>query len=227
MAVVTVSRQLGCGGDETARGVAEVLGWRFIDREIINRAAEAAGVPDAALRELEYEGQRNLVDRILEAMRLMPPIPAATEVGLIEAGAPLSVPFGGLFTPAMTPLALTMEDYVRMVEMVILDLAREGDLVTVGRGSQVLLRDMPGSLHVQIVAPFEKRVEAMMERDNLPRPAAVTRVRTSDQARADYLRRYYNVNWLDPTLYDLVINTARVPVPAAIELIVSALKAMA
>ena len=44
----------------------------------------------------------------------------------------------------------------------------------------------------------------------------------SDRARADYLRRYYGVNWLDPQLYDLVINTGRMSVHAAVQVVVLA-----
>ena len=119
-----------------------------------------------------------------------------------------------------------MNDYVRMVGMVIRDLAREGRVIIVGRGSQVLLKDHPAALHVQIIAPFWHRVKRIMEREGLERRAAVSRVRTSDRARADYLRRYHNVHWLDPQLYDLVINTDKVPVEVAVKLIVEASRAL-
>jgi cytidylate kinase len=119
-----------------------------------------------------------------------------------------------------------MDDYVRIVGMVIRDLAREGGVIIVGRGSQVLLKDHPAALHVQIIAPFWHRVKTVMERECLERRAAVSRVRTSDRARVDYLRRYHNVNWLDPQLYDLVINTVKVPVEVAVKLIVEASRAL-
>jgi len=119
-----------------------------------------------------------------------------------------------------------MDDYVRMVGMVIRDLAREGGVIIVGRGSQVLLKDHPAALHVQLIAPFWHRVKIVMEREGLERRAALGRVRTSDQARAGYLRRYHNVNWLNPQLYDLIINTAKVPVEVAVRLIVEASRAV-
>jgi len=226
MTIVTISRQLGSGGNEIAACVAGALGLRFIDREIINRAAHEAGVPKGALREMEYEGQRTLVEQVLDILRQMPPIPNPQETAQREVSTPLSVHFGGIFSPTLRPMSIAMDDYVRMVGMVIRDLAKEGRVIIVGRGSQVLLKDHPVALHVQIIAPFWHRVKTIIEREGLERRAAVSRVRTSDRARADYLRRYHNVHWLDPQLYDLVINTAKVPVEVAATLIVEASRAL-
>lgn len=226
MAIVTISRQLGSGGNEAAAGVAEVMNLRFIDREMINRAAHEAGVPKMALQEMEYEGRRTLVEQVLDILRQMPPVPNPLETAQREAATPLSVHFGGIFSPTVRPMNTAMDDYVRMVGMVIRDLAREGGVIIVGRGSQVLLKDHPAALHVQIIAPFRHRVKTVMEREDLEYTMAVNRVRASDQARASYLRRYHNVNWLDPRLYDLVINTAKVPVKVAVELIVEASRAI-
>jgi len=226
MAIVTISRQLGSGGNEIAAGVAEAMSLRFIDREMINRAAHEAGVPKIALQEMEYEGQRTLVEQVLDILRQMPPIPNPLETAQREVATPLSVHFGGIFSPTLRPMSTAMDDHVRMVGMVIRDLAREGEVIIVGRGSQVLLKDHPAALHVQIIAPFWHRVRKVMEREGLERRAAVSRVRTSDRAQADYLRRYHNVHWLDPRLYDLVINTAKVPVEVAVRLIVEASRAL-
>jgi cytidylate kinase len=226
MTIVTISRQLGSGGNEIAASVAEILGLRFIDREIINRAAYEAGVPQIALQEMEYEGQRTLVEQVLDTVRQMPPIPDPPETARREAAKLLSVHFGGIFSPTLRPMSTGMDDYVRMVGMVIHDLAREGRVIIVGRGSQVLLKDHLAALHVQIIAAFWHRVKTIMERESLERRAAVSRVRASDRARVDYLRRYHNVHWLDPQLYDLVINTAKVPVEVAVGLIVEASRAL-
>jgi len=226
MTIVTISRQLGSGGNEIAADVAEALGLRFIDREIINRAAHEVGVPKIALREMEYEGQRTLVEQVLDILRQMPPIPNPPDTAQREAATPLSAHFGGIFSPTLRPMSTAMDDYVRMVGMVIHDLAREGGVIIVGRGSQVLLKDHPAALHVQIIAPFWHRVKTLIEREGLERRVALSRVRASDRARADYLRRYHSVNWLDPELYDLVINTAKVPLEVAVGLIVEASRAL-
>ncbi len=221
MSIVTISRQMASYGCAIAAEVARTLGFRLIDREIIHRAAEKAGVPKIALQEIAFEGQRNVVERILQAVNAMPPVPGTVEAWRREAATAVAQPFGGIFSPAVPPFAVTLTDYVRMMEMVILDVAEGGNVVIVGRGGQVVLRNTPEALHVQIVAPFQLRVTTLAERDGLDEQDAFGRVRASDQARRDYLRRYHEVDWLDPTLYDLVINTAKMSPSVAAGLIVN------
>jgi len=221
MSVVTISRQMASYGCEIAAEVARILGFRFIDREIIHRAAEEAGVPKIALQEIAYEGQRNIVERILRAVNAMPPVPRTAEAWRREAATPVAQPFGGIFSPAAPPFTVTLTDYVHMMEMVIRDLAQEGNVVMVGRGGQVVLRDTPQALHVQIVASFQHRVATLVQREGIEERESLARLRASDRARRDYLRRYHQIEWLDPILYDLVINTAKISSPLAAELIVN------
>jgi cytidylate kinase len=219
MAIITLSRQLGAGGSEIAAGVAKALGLRIIDLQAIDRAAMEAGVPEVALHELGYEGRRGLVQRILDALKASPSTPSFAEMQRQDVFAPLTMP-RGIFTPARPLLSAAMEDYVRMVGMVILDMAKEGNVLIIGRASQVLLRDHPETLHVQVVAPLVCRMEKLMRVEGLTRQGATRRITASDQARADHLRRYYGVNSLDPQLYDLVINTGRISIQTAIQLVV-------
>jgi cytidylate kinase len=227
MTVITLSRQLGSHGREVADEVARALNLRLIDAETINRAAQQAGVPQRALAELEHEGGQSLASRVLQALRTMPALSPGGEVSPAQAEAPsLTLPFVGLFSPTVSPLSASLEGYVRVVGLVVQGLAKEGDVLVVGRGSQVLLRKHPGALHVQIVAPMPDRVKIVMVRYKLDKKVAQGRVRTSDRGRTDYLRRYHDVDWLDPTLYHLVINTGHIPVAAAADLIVQAYRAV-
>ena len=109
-----------------------------------------------------------------------------------------------------------------MVDLVIRGLACEGNVLLLGRGGQVLLKDHPGALHIQTVAPLAYRVQMLMTRHALGKREAQNRVRASDRARFDYLRRYHDVDWLDPTLYHLVINTGCLPIDTAVKLIIDA-----
>jgi cytidylate kinase len=137
-----------------------------------------------------------------------------------ESIAPLGMPPQGIFTPAMPLLSAAMEEYVRMVGLVIQNMAKEGNVLIAGRGSQMLLRDNPEALHVQVVAPLSWRVQKLMCLEGLNQREATQRILASDGARAEYLRRYYGVNWLDPQLYDLVINTGQITIQTAVQLVV-------
>ena len=222
MAILTLSRQLGAGGSEIAAGVAKALGLRIIDREAIDRAALQAGVPEVALHELGYEGRRGLIQRILDALKTSPAVPSILEMERRDATAALAMPSRAVFTPVMPLLSAAMEEYVRMVGVVILNMAKAGNVLIIGRASQVLLRDDPEALHIKVVAPLQRRVEKLMQTEGLTQREATQRVVASDQSRAEYLRRYYGVNWLDPQLYDLVINTGHLSIPTAMQLVVMA-----
>ncbi len=224
MTVMTLSRQLGSLGDAVAVQVAQRLGLRLVDQEVINRAALESGVPRVALEELGYEGQRNLAQQILKALRAMPLIPTASLSERDDVR--LAFPFGGLLSPTAPPISASIEQYVHMVGLVIRNLVRDGDVLIVGRGGQILLAKEPGALHLQIVASQAIRIERVMARYRINYREASQRVRASDRARADYVRRYHNADWLDPCLYHLVVNTSQIPVPVAAEMVEGLHKAL-
>jgi hypothetical protein len=68
MTLITISRQLGSGGDAIAAEVASHLGLRLVDRETVHALALAAGVPEDLLVRLMYEGQRSLAAEILDSL---------------------------------------------------------------------------------------------------------------------------------------------------------------
>jgi cytidylate kinase len=221
MSVITISRQVGSLGSLIAAGLARALNWRYVDRETIHRAASAAGVPDVALAELAHEGRRSFIERLLTALRLEPAVPPPPEMGKVEG---FARPFSGILTPVMPPGTPTIQDYVSIVGDLIQMIADEGHVVIVGRAAQVLLAARPDTLHVQVIAPFDLRVARIRARQGEPRALVVERLRAGDEARRDYLRRFYNVDWRDPLLYDMIINTANLDVEAAIKLIALAWK---
>lgn len=209
--ILTISRQRGSGGDEIAARVAQALNLALIDREDIRQAARTAGVPDEVLHRLMYEGERSLAAKILQSL--------GGTGETIPLPAP-QLPLGGIFAPPLPPASIDLEEGVRTIGRLIRELAERGDALILGQGSQVLLRDRPDACHIQIVAPLEWRVARLVAQERLSPTAARRTVRASDLARADYLARYHNVNWLDPTLYHLVINTGKMTIEMAVALIV-------
>jgi cytidylate kinase len=66
MSAITISRQMGSQGDELALQVAQQLGWRLIQRNLINQAALAAGIPHMALADIDELGLLNLRPSVKE-----------------------------------------------------------------------------------------------------------------------------------------------------------------
>jgi cytidylate kinase len=126
--------------------------------------------------------------------------------------------------PTLVTRYLTMRHraYLDMIQTITYQYARDDDVVIVGRGATVLLSDVPSALHVNMIAPFERRVEVVIAREGMTRPLAEQLVRESDQDRAGYMRYLFDCDWMDPLLYDLMINTHLIPRERACELIVRA-----
>jgi len=223
--VITLSRELGSGGDRIATLVAERLGLGLVDRERLHRAALAAGVSEAALIELEYSAEQTLVAQILKSLRSVPPTPIEERERMAFVP-PLTSPLAGIFSPVLPPAGIAIAELVKMLNQVIEERAKEGNVLFLGQGTQVLLREHPGALHVRIVAPLECRIAKIQEREGLDKAEALRKIRASDRARAEYVRRFHNARWDDPGLYHLVINTGFVPTSAAVELIVTASQAL-
>jgi cytidylate kinase len=126
--------------------------------------------------------------------------------------------------PTLVTRYLTMRHraYLDMIQTIIYQYARADDVVILARGATVLLSDVPSALHVNMFAPFERRVGVVMAREGITRPLAEQIVRESDQDRAGYMRYLFDHDWMDPLLYDVMINTNVITREHACELIVQA-----
>jgi hypothetical protein len=213
--IITLSRQLGSSGDDVAARVAAALGLSLIGRERVQAGAQAAGVPTGLLRKLMYEGQRSLAGEILDSL-------GGVSAGPTTATVPHQNPLDGIFTPMLPPTSISLEEAVQTIGLVVKEIASHDNVLMLGQGSQVWLRGYQNTCHVQIVAPFELRVGRVAAREQISLVVARRRVRASDRARAEYLARYHEVDWLDPFLYHLVINTGQTPPEVAVSLIVQA-----
>jgi cytidylate kinase len=88
----------------------------------------------------------------------------------------------------------------------ILQLANMGNVILLGRGANVVAAKVPGSLHVRIVASLETRIQHMCHFEELSRAKALERINQEDLGRARYLRKYFNKDINDASLYHLVVN---------------------
>jgi cytidylate kinase len=107
-----------------------------------------------------------------------------------------------------------------------------GNFVIVGRGGQMILKDRPGVLHVRIQSGLEERLLRVRSTPEFTRRkfndsveerrAAQHLIETHDLASAAYLKRFYGVDWTDLSLYHIVINTGKMSLERASQLIVQA-----
>lgn len=116
------------------------------------------------------------------------------------------------------------EKFLHFLQAVIYDFASKGNVVIVGRGGQVLLKNLPGVLHVRIIAPFDVRVKRLSEQRWVDESQAHRVLRRSDEDSAGFLRSFFDVDWDDQSLYDLVINTQKLSIESAVEMVLKVMQ---
>ncbi|MFA5837160.1 MAG: cytidylate kinase-like family protein [Bellilinea sp.] len=119
----------------------------------------------------------------------------------------------------LTPSTDQFNAYFRVVGQVIHELAAAGGIVIVGRAGQVVLRDEPRALHVRVIASLDVRIQRIASYRGIPPEAARAQIEASDRTRKSYLRRAYQANLEDTSLYDLILNTSRMSLTTAAEII--------
>jgi cytidylate kinase len=100
----------------------------------------------------------------------------------------------------------------------VLDLAVKGNVLIRGWGATLLLRSVPHIACIRVCAPLEVRVKRLMQRlETDDEELARREIEADDAARAARMRESFQVNWGDPNLYDLTLNTERVSIPTAVD----------
>jgi cytidylate kinase len=127
------------------------------------------------------------------------------------------------------PSYVTAEDRKRAaalnaIELIILDLARKGNVVIYGRGGQDLLKDCKNILRLRFIADFEERVERFAEREWIDPDMARSLIRRSDHQRGGFIHFYFDRDWHDPNSYDLVFNTSRLSEATIVDSIIATAK---
>ena len=211
MAVITISREYGSEGDEIAARICELLGYRYFDKTLMARVASEVGLSETEIVDFSEEQHkvRGFLDRLLGERR---EIVSQARVWQED-------------TRGVRSLQVAELDPVQSITLVqgtIRAAYKQGDVVIVGRGGQAILKDMPGVLHVRVVAPQEARVRRIQEREGLGLEVAQEIAAKRDKASADYLKRFYGVDWSDSLLYHLILNTGRWGIESASRLIVDA-----
>jgi len=240
MKAVTITRQVGSWGDYIGVDVAKKLNWRYLDRELLAEAAIQAGIEESSLRSLE--ARTGVFHRVMGYMVGMPKTPSISSQALrfseihslvaMKDDRIKGLTRDGFKSDEATRHVLAMSfpevhrryDFASLIKPVVLEFAAAGEVVLAGSGSQMILKDRSTILHCLIIAPSGFRIKAIMEQEGVSRKVADRRVKENDQARTSYFHRYFKVNWLDPSLYDLVFNIGRISKEIAAEMIVKAVR---
>jgi hypothetical protein len=208
---VCISQTDGSVGDLVGRDVASELGFRYVDQEIVTRAAEKAHVDRATI--LDAERRKSFVRRLLDAL-------SSSTLVLNDPMIAMHGPAFDLETPLPSAGDLDFRDVIRSV---IGDLAEEGRVVIGSHAASVALAGTPHVLRVLVTASVAVRAERVSHGGQGLDPAAArAALREADRNRQDYFRRFYEIEREEPTHYDLVLSTDVLSEKAAVAIICAA-----
>ena len=112
--------------------------------------------------------------------------------------------------------------YLDVLESVIYEVARKGEGVIIGHGSQMLLRNFDCAFHVRVFSSDKKRIGNMAAQLGLSRDAALKLVRKRDKEHMVFFNFAFHLEMDDPSLYDLIIHTEKLDIDTASSLIIQA-----
>ncbi len=183
--IVTIEREYGCGGGEIAQRLAEHLGWKLWDQLLTEEIARRADCPKAVV-----EGREERTDPLY--YRLFKSFLRGSYEGSLNAH----------------KLKLVdSECILEFTEKVVQQVASAGSCVIVGRGSQLFLKNSREAMRVFLYASREDKVKRLLARGKSEKDAQEL-VDTVDLERADFIEKYFKVEWPSRSVYHAMINTA-------------------
>jgi len=215
MSVITISRQRGCGGTEISRRLCELLGYTFFDKSLMVQVAADVGMSDRDA--IDFSEDNYKVKGFLTRLFSRGPRPVPefmTTNTMPESGSMLTV------------TQLDESRSIFFIRRTILAAYERSNVVILGRGGQAVLKDMPDVLHVRLVAPEGARVRRIQARENISFSQAYQMMVDRDQASVQFLDEFFGLRADDPALYHLMINTGKIELEAAAQIIVATVHEM-
>ena len=202
MAILTVSRLSGSGGSEVAAIVAKTLRWSLLDNDVVDAVAARMGLSAAEVQARE-ERVPSLVERLTSAMAM----------GSQEWVSPMA--------SAKRP---TDEQLIEVTHRVVMEAIANGPVVLVGRGTQEMLAEREDTLHVFCYAPRKALIARTMQREGVGADEAARLVDDTNKQRDQWVRLHWERERRAHENFDLSVNTERLGIQGAADLIVIAAK---
>ena len=199
---ITISRQTGSGGTYIGYLAAKNLGFRYLDREILQQAAKETGIEPQILENYDSRSVP-LLERIIN-----------------------SFCFGTPEMPGVTSFKKPIydKDLFALESKIIKQITDQCSAVIVGRGGFYILKDRPDAIHIFIHAPFDYRVERIMKEKEMDEKEARTMVQESDRTRTKFIRDMLGIEWTDARNFHLCIDSSIINLSDGMEMITRLVK---
>lgn len=180
--IITISRQLGCGGAYIGRQVAEHFGISYADSDIISRTAQKFSMHEKDL----YPRDESIISSWQIFLQAITRGPDRVE---------------------HRPLPPTDRELFRVESEVIQRLATERSAVIMGRCGSYVLRQHPLHASLFLHAGMEFRIQHLCKTCNVTEVKALKMIAESDKKRSEYYHQFTGKLWTDATQYDLALRT--------------------
>ena len=199
MSVITISQTAGSRGNLIGEKVAERLGFELIDKELLEHVSE---MTDVSLEEVEQFDER-VQSRTIRFLKTI-----------------FEPRFNGILHESNKKLK--PGKFIETLSEVITGLADRGNYVIIGRASQFILKGRPEVIHVRTFCSEEIGIASLIESQGLTYDEAREFMQKDNKRRAEFIEKYFKADWKDIVHYDLLINSGKLGIGAAIHIIVGA-----
>ena len=199
MAVITITREMATGGRKLGRLLARRLDYQYVDKSLFQKIAEDLNVSERTLESFEKSREYHISNTFAKVF----------STSYIEriVGYDKSV--------------VEEEEYQKSLRNLILETAREDNVVIIGRAAYFFLKDMKNCYHIRLVAPMDWRKKYALENYKI-RPDRVQKfIEKRDRNLHWFRRSICGVGFDNSLLFHLTLNMSRTPIEKAVELIMS------
>ncbi len=211
MAVITLARQVGSGGQVVAAALSDRFSFKTIGRKELRAEAELRGLtlPTSFERFASDDTPNTRLNHYLSYGELEFDI-------ALRGGSHMES--GGVRSPFLTDMTVNRREILLSLQALVYEIASRDNVVLVGAGAQILLADFPWTLRVKVIAPADVRIQRMIDAYRLSPQEAESAVRQGDQEQIDYNRVIFGEDWHNAELWDLLINSEHLSVEQIVEL---------
>ena len=181
--VITIGRQYGSGGAEIGKRLAQELGIKFYDKELINLAAKESGFSEQILKDYDERPTNSFLYSL--------------SLGSYSYD---SAAYGNINVPITDKVFMAQAQIIR-------DLAAKEPCVIIGRCAESVLKNHDALLSVFIHSDIDRRIERICEKKNVTRDKASDMIKKIDKKRASYHNYFSDGRWGEAAEYDICLDS--------------------
>ena len=198
--VITLGRQLGSNGKIIGKKLAEKLGYKFYDKDLIARVAKESGLSENLFDEMNEKPTSSLLYSLVMG---------------VQSSKGLYYHYNDM---------LNGDNLFKIQADLIKKIASEGPCIIVGRCADYILRENPKLIKLFLYADTGERVKTLIERDGMSEKEAQSAVNKADKRRANYYNFYTNNTWGYVNNYNLCLDTASLSIDGSVDFLYNYVK---